>query len=222
MKKEARQKFFKGFIYFTWAFLLFTAIYSLFNNIYISLYSAIYLSLLLFAYFKLEKIPLQTHFMASLFFIFVIFGETYLSLYYDSGCSSISIPAYYDKLIHFFGVIVLSSVFYHMAERKIKDKKMLILFAVLAAFTISGLWEVYEFIFDNLFNARMQGVFSIIGDASFCGDGMLVVKAGSSAVVVMDALTDTILDLILATIGGITYYFSSIYYFERKYLKHKK
>lgn len=84
---------------------------------------------------------------------------------------------YYDKLVHFISgvlvsllVILLSKLFY----KEEPNKKILFLIIVVLNLAIASLWEIFEFLFDTLFDKNAQ-----------------------------KGNTDTMLDMITAFIGGI-------------------
>lgn len=99
----------------------------------------------------------------------------------------------YDKIIHFAsGFVVSFFALEFLIKTKIYNPKKIalnIILLIAVSFMVAGLWEYFEFISDNVFNKDAQNV-------------------------LMTGVTDTMTDMILATLGSCL--FCLIYVFEEK------
>ena len=101
---------------------------------------------------------------------------------------------HYDKLLHFFHPILLSSiVFFTISKLKIKKLQALYLtfFIVLASFAI---FEIIEYAGDLLFKWGMQGNY-VRGTGGELGGQVLLAP-----------IDDTMIDLTLGMIGALVYF----------------
>lgn len=113
-----------------------------------------------------------------------IFGPTYFYVY-----------MHYDKVLHFFQPMIISSmIFYAMRNLKIDTKwKLVFTFFIVSATT--GLFEILEFGIDSFLNYNLQGVF------------LQSLQNSTKISLVMDPLTDTHMDMIFGNLGALTYIF---------------
>lgn len=91
---------------------------------------------------------------------------------------------HYDKVVHFISGIMISLFIMYLYKNfynKKLSKKTIFLIVVISNITIASLWEIFEFLFDILFDKNAQ--------------------KGNS---------DTMLDMITAITGGIITFFSYI------------
>jgi uncharacterized membrane protein YjdF len=190
MKKESIMKF---FIYFGWLLIAAGAVIDLFKNPLGSLGWVLLLILLVLLYFKL-KVPKYMHLLLPLMVILDILGET-IGFYYHFQ--------YYDKLVHLINSIILCVLIFNLAKNKIKDKKLLVIFCVIAVISMNVGWEILEYGYDNIFGGMMQGVNLV--------DGVHLPTYKA----VISAIDDTMEDFIFDVIG--TFIFAGIFW-----LKHGK
>ncbi len=202
----------RWFLYIVWIFLFFVAIYDLFNVPYRSLIWFGCLFLLVFFYFRLKRIPSFVFLLVSLAFVLSVFGELFFEFYYIFDCTdSFCVALIYDKILHLVHSAIACTFIYFLAKPRIKNKKMLILFAITATITLSVFWELFEFLLDNLFGAYTQGVYSFEGSDAFRID----IEVGEE---VLSKLSDTMFDFISNTIGCIIFWIVNAFYYNRKNL----
>lgn len=101
---------------------------------------------------------------------------------------------YTDKILHFIGAIMLSSLLYCMLGKKLSKKQTLV-FVLFVTFGIIVFYEFFESLMDVFFNMRFQGVF-------------LDTEGGR---VVMGKHEDTFWDVFYGFLGGIVYFLSSFW-----------
>jgi len=101
---------------------------------------------------------------------------------------------YFDKLLHFIGAIMLSSVLYYMLRKRLSKKHSLIL-AFFITICFMGFYELFEFFIDKLFNVRSQGVF-------------LDTEGGR---VIMGKYEDTLWDMFFGILGGLVYFLTGFW-----------
>lgn len=100
---------------------------------------------------------------------------------------------YFDTLVHFFngGILVISAftLLMFFVRNSEKHVKKLIFIAVLLSISVGTLWEIYEFLVDLIIpNSNMQRFEDVITGIPHIGQR---------------ALYDTMLDLIVDTLGAI-------------------
>jgi uncharacterized membrane protein YjdF len=193
--KSLMEKTFKILIYSGWGFILFSAVYDLFIFPARSLIWFGSLLIFVYIYFKFEHLPKYIHFLVLIIVILNILGELFLELYYVKNCNGSCINPYYDKILHFINPIILCSLVYHLAKKKIGDKNMLLLFSVCVVFALGGVWEIIEYIFDNALGGLYQGVFLVGKEQHFFAAGLILNK-----------FEDTMLDLVLNLGGVVTFW----------------
>jgi hypothetical protein len=99
----------------------------------------------------------------------------------------------YDKFLHFIQPLFLGSIiFYATSFAKINFKvRLLLTFSILL--TIIGIFEIGEYILDNLFNWRLQGVFDY---------------SSGNFELIMSRIDDTMIDMIIGIIASLAYLLS--------------
>lgn len=131
-------------------------------------------------------------------FIFIISISSFLlsNLYY--------IYPQYDKIQHFFQPIMFAIILMYMVDRLELDyiwKSIFVFFIIIGCL---GLFEIGEYLLDSFFNLKLQGVFlrSIQGLEKFD--------------ILMDRIDDTMIDMIIGTIGTAVYSIAEFFYKSRK------
>ncbi len=134
-------------------------------------------------------------------FIIAISGFLFSNLYF--------IYPQYDKILHFIQPIMFAIILMYMIDRleiSYKWKTIFVFFIVIGSL---GLFEIGEYLLDYFFNLKLQGVFlrSIQGLEKFD--------------ILMDRIDDTMIDMIIGTIGTAVYSIAEL--FRRSLLvKHRK
>lgn len=141
----------KGFIYCIWLLLIVIGIMDLFDQPYRSIIWFGFLFLLIFIYKAAKNLPDYIHLLLCLFTISIVIGELIFDLYYAFD--------FYDKILHFLVAIIICISIFHLAKQKIKNKKMLVMFCILAAIILSVCWEIIEYGFDKNIRGIMQAVY---------------------------------------------------------------
>ncbi|MGL4851024.1 MAG: hypothetical protein ACRC28_19220 [Clostridium sp.] len=110
----------------------------------------------------------------------VALGFIFISMYLANVWNFYGIE-YYDKFLHLLSGVILGFVAlaFYMYMFDIKEKKdinctKLIIFTIMFLVSVAGIWEIWEFTTDSLFNLTAQ-----------------------------NGLTDTMWDIILGTLGGV-------------------
>lgn len=188
-------KFWDYLIYLIWAFMLFTTIYDLFNVPVRSIFWSIEFLISIFMYFKL-KVPRIIYLVIMIVFLMNIFGELYFGFFY-------TIPNF-DKWIHFLSPLAACTLFYFLFEKKIKNKKMLILFSIMALLTFEYLWEIIEYFFDQNFHTVLAGVQTIGTDKYH------------SVIQYMSRYDDTMHDMFYNLIGSIIFAVGALFFTRKK------
>lgn len=127
----------------------------------------------------------------------VIFYEIFmfLSIVVGSVWQVYEISNIFDKVVHFTSGIFLALLFYNVIYNKFskQNKKLnsvwLFIFVFSFAMMIGGIWEIYEFVVDELFNQNMQRWSGFVG---------------------RNVLSDTMLDMIVDFVGAIIGGFISV------------
>jgi hypothetical protein len=94
-------------------------------------------------------------------------------------------PQIYDKVLHLYLGIVITAIVYEDYKINMKINKMWIFLSLVG---LLGVWEIYEYILDNLLHFNLQGV----------------IRGG---VFTMSQIDDTMYDLIIGALGSIGYLF---------------
>lgn len=184
-------------VYLIWAFFLFTFFYDFLYEIPIrSFFWITELILSVFIYYKF-KIPFWVYFSILIIFLAHLFGELYFGLFY-------TLP-YFDKWIHLFSPILACNLFYYLFEKKITDKKTLILFSVTFLLSFELIFELIEYFFDVNFNTLLQGVHNFG-----------IEKLNSKVGIVMPRFEDTIYDMALNLLGSIIWAIGALFVLRKK------
>ncbi len=136
---------------------------------------------LLDSYFKLKFKPI--HYI--IYILIVTTGILLSPLYF--------ISTMYDKILHLIIPIFVAMLVFHLTNKlKIKFyQKILITFCI--TISILALFEIGEFILDKLFGWKLQGVY------------LRDMTGLDKLNIVMDKNDDTMMDLILGTLGTIIF-----------------
>lgn len=122
------------------------------------------------------------------YFIIVIIATTgilFSPLYF--------ISTQYDKLLHLILPILSGTlIFYILNKLRIKFHQKIIL-TIFITISILALFEIGEFILDYLFDWKLQGVYT------------RDITGLDKKILIMEPNTDTMIDLILGTIGTLIY-----------------
>ncbi len=99
----------------------------------------------------------------------------------------------YDKIQHLVQPILLCSIIYHMVSRIKLELKWRLIFTFFIVISVLGLFEMAEYIFDQFFGWKLQGVYlrDITGLNKF--------------EVVVEPIDDTMIDLFFGVAGTCLY-----------------
>jgi len=149
----------------------------------INLYSISINSIILIIFYMSDRIlNLEFKKQHYLYLIIIILS----SLFFDYLQLKI---LYIDKILHFIGAIMLTSITYH-TSKKIKISKNHLLMAIILSLLIIISYEFYEYFSDQLFNTTFQGVYQ---------------KINNQLVLIIEKTTDTLQDIFLGILGIIIY-----------------
>ena len=190
--------FFKITIYFTIFALIAAIITDLFFGIIYRAIIWIAFIVIFLVLLKIKKIPLIVHFSLAMLLIVAILGEYF---FYNL------IP-FFDKIVHFISPLIICNLIYYLFKKKIKNKKMLILFCIVSFITVSVIWEIAEYGFDGLVNSNMQGVYFTKGE--FFG----VYERQYEPV--QSEIDDTMTDLIFGFLGACIFGIYSVFKKNKK------
>ena len=109
----------------------------------------------------------------------------------------------YDKVQHFVQPMLICSIIFFIVSKLKLELKWKLIFAFLITFSILGLFEIGEYVADNLFNLKLQGVY--LRDLSGFKKFNLVTEP----------LDDTMQDLILGFLGSGLYTLANGFYLKR-------
>lgn len=143
----------------------------------------------------IKRLPIE---FEILFFI-IVFFQFILGHVHDFYAE---VP-YYDKFVHLFlplllGLISFVLLFTMYATGKLKASiGFIALLAILIAIAIGALWEICEYLFDQILYGNLPNW------PHFQGNGQ------------QDALTDTMTDLMFDTVGGIIGAFLAVWFIGR-------
>jgi len=209
MLKNKFDSCFRILIYIIWIFLLFVGFYDLFINPYRSIvWFGSFLASVIF-YLKFQNIPPITHLLLGIVFVLNVFGEHFFEFYYIYDTSQNFYTSNYDKILHFINPIIVAFFFYSLLKPRIKDKKNLLYSSILATISLSILWEILEFLFDNYLGVLMQGVFLVDSqEGHFFNFGLI-----------LNPLADTMIDMALALASMIVFWAIIYLYVDKKELK---
>lgn len=130
------------------------ALYAVFTTQYEIALNSAYTLLLIGALLLFhKKFPVLKSSTYSSFVIFIL-----LSVFLGRTLNMYAVVPYWDKLLHF-----LSGFIFAQAGKEVyvklggkKNKALLNSFALLTAFSIAGLWEIWEFASDKILNTNAQ------------------------------------------------------------------
>ncbi len=100
---------------------------------------------------------------------------------------------YYDKVLHFFFSILLSSLIFHLVSKLKLALKWKIVFTFFIVVACLGLFEIGEYILDLFFDFKFQGVF------------LRNIQTLEKFHVVQSPIDDTMSDLIFGVVGSALY-----------------
>ena len=93
---------------------------------------------------------------------------------------------YIDKLLHFAGGVMLCAVMFHYVKKSNFSRREIYFYVFIISLVVIVGYEAYEYFSDLFFNTHMQGVYF-------------------EEVLLIDAFTDTVQDVILGTSGAFLY-----------------
>lgn len=199
---KEKDGFTKGVIYATLIILVIATIFDIFSQAYYRavIWAAFFIIFLVLT--KNSKIPRVAIFYLSLLLLLVIFGEYFLY----------NLIPFFDKIVHFLSQLIICPLILFLVKDKIKDKKVLVLFCIAFAITLSVVWEITEYGFDNLVNSRMQGV--------YFQEGQFFGVYERQYAPVQTEIDDTMSDLIFNALGACV--FGAFYLFKDRKRKRKR
>ncbi|MDP3966028.1 MAG: hypothetical protein Q8Q04_00680 [archaeon] len=193
-KKSSKKGWLNYLIYLIWALLLFAGIYDLFHIPGRAIFWFGELIIAMFIYYKL-KVPVGIYFGILILFLINLFGELFIGLFY--------IIPQFDKIIHILSPLIGCTLFYFLFEKKIKNKKMLILFSVILLISWGALWEIVEYFSDKYFHTLLVGV-HLAGIENF------------KPIQIMEPLEDTIYDMFYSLIGTVVWAIIALFVTKNK------
>ena len=101
-----------------------------------------------------KKFPVFKISTYSSFIIFIL-----LSVFLGRALSLYALIPYWDKILHFLSGFIFAQVgkeIYLKLGGNKKSKALLNIFALLSAFSIAALWEIWEFATDKILNTNAQ------------------------------------------------------------------
>lgn len=110
----------------------------------------------------------------------------------------------YDKMQHFIIPMLLCSITFFMVNKLKLEMKWKITFTVLSVVAFLGIFEILEYVLDSFFNWKLQGVY--IRDITGLDKFNLI----------LDPLTDTIIDLSFGILGSSLYAIYSLIRYKIK------
>lgn len=108
----------------------------------------------------------------------------------------------YDKLLHFFQPILITSIVFFMVNRLRIDLKWKLVFTFFIVVGLLGLFEMGEYTLDYLFDMKMQGVY--IRDMAGLEKFNLV----------MNEIDDTMIDMFFGVFGTCFYGLAVLIYYR--------
>ncbi len=99
----------------------------------------------------------------------------------------------YDKILHFVQPIFLCSLLFFIIDKLQLKFKWKLVFTFVTALSFLALFEISEFWLDYFFNLKLQGVF------------LRSLQGLEKYDLILDSNTDTMIDLMLGTLGSLTY-----------------
>ncbi|HKL95289.1 MAG TPA: hypothetical protein VJ845_02545 [Haploplasma sp.] len=125
---------------------------------------------------------------------YLIMFSVLVSFVGGMGFKLYQILTFYDTIIHFFNGGVIAVVGFALLRSQFDNwydnLGLIAIGAILIAISVGAVWEIYEFVADILLDGNMQRYKDIFkpNDPPFSGQ---------------EALMDTMIDLIVDTVGGI-------------------
>ncbi len=119
--------------------------------------------------------------------------------------------SYYDKILHFVIPMLLGSLVFHMVTKLDLRVKWRLLFTFLIISASLGIFEMGEYSLDYFFDLQLQGVY--VRDFDTLEKYQLV----------LGKIDDTMLDMMLGTLGALVYVTSDGIgmFFKRKFIKYR-
>lgn len=110
---------------------------------------------------------------------------------------------YYDTIIHFLNggiiVVIAFAIIKYFVEDSDKHIPAIIFVAILVSISVGTLWEIYEFLFDLVAGGNMQRYKDVNTNIPYIGQEAL-----------MDTMVDLIVDTLGAILAGVLLYIDSI------------
>ena len=197
MEDYSKNKLVVCIIYVIWAFFLFAGIWDLFQIPGRAIFWFAELAIAVFIYYKL-KIPTIIYLGILALFLANLFGELFFGLFY--------IFPGFDKWLHVLSPLAACTLFYFMFERKIKNKKILILLSAGLLLSFELVWEIVEYFADKNFQTLLAGVHSA------------GVEAYNSRLIIMPKYEDTIYDMFYNLIGSVIWAIIALFAIKKKKL----
>jgi uncharacterized membrane protein YjdF len=132
------------------------ALYGIFTMQYEIALNSAYTLFLIGAFWLIHKkfpvFKISTHSSLVVFILLSVFLGRTLGMY--------SVVPHWDKLLHFLSGFIFAQagkeIYVKLDGNKQKSKALLNSFALLSAFSIAGLWEIWEFASDKILNTNAQ------------------------------------------------------------------
>jgi hypothetical protein len=121
----------------------------------------------------------------------------------------------YDKVLHFFFPFLGSFLIFYLVNKKFKmDFRTKVIFTFTIMITLISFEEMIEYLLDVFLDMKLQGVYA--------GNRVLFESApADQLIVIYHRITDTMLDLILGTIGSFLFMVMKIITGDKKVKKIK-
>jgi len=110
----------------------------------------------------------------------------------------------YDKVQHFIQPILVCSIVFYLINKLHLELKWKLTFTFFVVFAILGMFEIGEYLLDLFFNLKLQGVY--LRDLNGLEKFNLL----------MDPLSDTIVDLVYGMLGCALYCITLAIYYRKK------
>jgi hypothetical protein len=130
-----------------------------------------------------------------IFIIIVVAGFIFMPFYFAN--SSV------DKYQHFFFPLMTCFLIYHILDKTNLSKRQKIGFTLTILITTITIFEIFEYLADIFWNAKLQGVYS--------GSWM-----EQKFELIMPRIDDTMVDIMLGIAGGITFIAGKLIFKKRK------
>jgi hypothetical protein len=133
-------------------------------------------------------------------FLIIVSGFLFSPLYF--------VYPNYDKVQHFIQPLLISSLLFFMISKLHLELKWKLFFVFFIVVGLLGIFEIGEYLLDYLFDFKLQGV--------FLRDAYGLEKLN----LLMDPLTDTMVDLSYGILGSAIYCVCIAIYFRKKLGQH--